>query len=632
MVQFGKRLLETRYEPWAEHYLDYMGLKKCLKTTKKHSKPKKRRSSFAATLPAPFEEELHPPPPPPPPLPPQSISGGEDELGRTEASPIGSPQFEQHPQQPPTPSTPGSTHTTASNDTTTTTAAAAAAAVVVTKSFETMLEAEVEKIGLFFLQIQGELATELAVLRHHVSSPLLFHLQDLYTAYHAVAVLLLRLIRYVESNVTGIRKILKKHDKITKKHLTAEFIFPRVENRFRGYGKSNKKSLLTNGPASLPTINDYNNSDGSGNEHRELKHLWSDMLLRQYQGIRALEMTLQMASSELKQLERQRQHRNKLEHQHQQHYRSLSDARIDAGLLINRDQHPINEPNSNLDQRTKPPRPVPSKSGGRHVAHQSVPNVVLTLQDLADSAKIKSPSANNNYNNSTVTSSKKSYGTASPHTTTTTTTKTTTMTGLSATKNSQTSHQEITAQELDTMLLKVEAARRRLNASSNTFQNLLAAQIIMLEPDMMVPDDELLGDEDEDELLRQAKSIEEKWLSHFLNLTSTFLYITNYYVVAPTSGHYAKMLGGNEALAGIIIGMTPIAALVSTILYSWWTSYSFKVKKSVILVCFSLFIVVVAAAGNGLTILFNSSFLSMFYFRFSPPYRPQGGPVVRQHL
>jgi MFS family permease len=29
-------------------------------------------------------------------------------------------------------------------------------------------------------------------------------------------------------------------------------------------------------------------------------------------------------------------------------------------------------------------------------------------------------------------------------------------------------------------------------------------------------------------------------------------------------------------MAGIVIGMTPIAALVSTILYSWWTSHSYK--------------------------------------------------------
>ena len=65
-------------------------------------------------------------------------------------------------------------------------------------------------------------------------------------------------------------------------------------------------------------------------------------------------------------------------------------------------------------------------------------------------------------------------------------------------------------------------------------------------------------------------------ISNILNLLSTFLFLTNYYIVAPSSGRYASKLGGNEALAGLIIGMTPIAALASTILYSWWTSHSYK--------------------------------------------------------
>jgi MFS family permease len=35
-------------------------------------------------------------------------------------------------------------------------------------------------------------------------------------------------------------------------------------------------------------------------------------------------------------------------------------------------------------------------------------------------------------------------------------------------------------------------------------------------------------------------------------------------------------LGSSEALASLIIGMTPVAALVSTLLYSWWTNHSYK--------------------------------------------------------
>lgn len=50
----------------------------------------------------------------------------------------------------------------------------------------------------------------------------------------------------------------------------------------------------------------------------------------------------------------------------------------------------------------------------------------------------------------------------------------------------------------------------------------------------------------------------------------------NYYIVAPTSTKYAFKLGGSESEGALIIGMTPIAALVSTVLFSWWTNHSYK--------------------------------------------------------
>ena len=65
-------------------------------------------------------------------------------------------------------------------------------------------------------------------------------------------------------------------------------------------------------------------------------------------------------------------------------------------------------------------------------------------------------------------------------------------------------------------------------------------------------------------------------LSKLLNLTSAGLYMMNYNIVAPTSGLYAELLGFDPANAGIIIGMTPMAVILSSVLYSWWSSYSYK--------------------------------------------------------
>ena len=65
-------------------------------------------------------------------------------------------------------------------------------------------------------------------------------------------------------------------------------------------------------------------------------------------------------------------------------------------------------------------------------------------------------------------------------------------------------------------------------------------------------------------------------MSGRLNLANSFLYMTSYYMVAPTSAAYASSLGLDPSLSGVIIGMTALAALASTFLYSWWTSYSYK--------------------------------------------------------
>ena len=64
--------------------------------------------------------------------------------------------------------------------------------------------------------------------------------------------------------------------------------------------------------------------------------------------------------------------------------------------------------------------------------------------------------------------------------------------------------------------------------------------------------------------------------SLFLNLVSTFLYMTNYYVVGPSSPSYIQQLGGHEALSGLLIGATPFAAMFSALLYSIWTNTSFR--------------------------------------------------------
>jgi MFS family permease len=124
------------------------------------------------------------------------------------------------------------------------------------------------------------------------------------------------------------------------------------------------------------------------------------------------------------------------------------------------------------------------------------------------------------------------------------------------------------------VLDKIHAARRRLKQSTKYVEVVAAQALMMFEDDDEDGDSMMMGEAGEK--LLSAEMIRTQRISSFLNLMSTFLYMTNYYIVAPTCGQYALRLGSTEAMAGIIIGMTPNAALVATVLYGWWSNFSYK--------------------------------------------------------
>ena len=62
-----------------------------------------------------------------------------------------------------------------------------------------------------------------------------------------------------------------------------------------------------------------------------------------------------------------------------------------------------------------------------------------------------------------------------------------------------------------------------------------------------------------------------------LNIISAFFYCMNYYIVEPSSTMYVNALGAPDYLSGLLIGMMPIAAMVSAVGYAIWTNYGFRV-------------------------------------------------------
>lgn len=61
-----------------------------------------------------------------------------------------------------------------------------------------------------------------------------------------------------------------------------------------------------------------------------------------------------------------------------------------------------------------------------------------------------------------------------------------------------------------------------------------------------------------------------------LNLLSCFLYMMNNYIIEPSSAYYANALGTSDALSGIMIGGAAWFALISSVMYSFWTNHSYK--------------------------------------------------------
>jgi hypothetical protein len=117
------------------------------------------------------------------------------------------------------------------------------------------------------------------------------------------------------------------------------------------------------------------------------------------------------------------------------------------------------------------------------------------------------------------------------------------------------------------ILDQIYAARNRLRETTQYAQHVAAQALVFDDTEDQFPDKDKTP---------ASEFTTTQRISSFLNLCSCFLYMTNYYVVAPTVGDYSVQLGSSEAMAGIIIGMTPNAALIATVLYGWWSNHSYR--------------------------------------------------------
>jgi hypothetical protein len=350
------------------------------------------------------------------------------------------------------------------------------------------LDQEVEKIVLFLLEQQGQIASQLRHILQEQRRILSYPDDELHDGMvtstklsdlvHETALQLLHLIQFVDLNVTGIRKILKKHDKITRRKLSPIYLATKVrKGRTRG--------------SILPP-------------------------LLQEEAIAALTLTLEQVYWNMS---------------------ALQDA----------------------------PPPFSSPRSRRHIRSNTAPESEFQELLSSDSSLIGSPPNNIVPNTGKCTDRKRVVFLQSQHSTL-----------QSPNHRNGASSSPTASSDRNTLavLLKISSARKRLQQSSS-FAIMLAAPM-MFDGESTREGSEDDEDNDDETAAEQDYDNWSAQISNWLNLFSTFLYMTNYYIVAPSSASYAEKLGSDPSISGIIIGMTPVAALVSTVLYSWWTSYSYK--------------------------------------------------------
>jgi len=99
--------------------------------------------------------------------------------------------------------------------------------------------------------------------------------------------------------------------------------------------------------------------------------------------------------------------------------------------------------------------------------------------------------------------------------------------------------------------------------------------------------------------------IVEHFPSYYIVLACAFLYNTNTTINGPSCPEYAIQLGGTVTMNGFINGMTPFAATISCIGYSYWTNSCFRapLMVSVLFILFGNVIYALASHYNAFWML-----------------------------
>lgn len=402
--------------------------------------------------------------------------------------------------------------------------ASSALSLIDTRTFAEVLDQEVEKVVLFYIQEQGSIAKKVWQLRERQ----LLHLQrsdvamnvidNLFDSFRELGEEILSLLDYLDDNVIKLRKIISKHDTLFDQKMSSYYF---SDNKL---GKSSRNQQL------LPLY------------HQE--------------GIQAIMSTIRRGFEDL--------------------YEAKDALSNPLGSL------PGFSSSSSSFLQYSSNKPLPRVSFG---ARQ------LSYGNLQDSLSDKFMGSGKM---SGLAGSGKQHPTSAGY-------KSTGNLQLllsrskSASRDSSLSQQTrprpaLSVSDMEPILRKItEAASHLMETQQQSISEYLAAtSLLALEVSV---DDILLHRVDSSDLLTdgkmkvQAPPPPPRLYGLYVNLLITFLYLANQYVVAPTSGEYARLLGMSSAMSGLIIGLTPAAALLSSLVYSMWSNHSFKDPILCCIVC-----------------------------------------------
>ena len=441
MVEFGKTLLTSRVEAWNEYYIDYKRLKTLIKEALNDRQHQRSRDV--------------------------TVDGGKKKL-------------DDHPQ-----STNEIGSSIVVNDN------AVPEGNVAIWAFRRMVEHEIQKIVLFVLTREGQLAERLYELskdgqilkakilslvqesRRRIKDDTTIpstsekgnmdawnHLEISTDQHREFARDLLELVNYIDLNVTGLRKILKKYDKNFPHNQLSGFYLHHPGGRKQGGTRSDRDGMDDNG------IHD--------------SHL--DKLYH-FGGLSALVLTLRRAFDDLHMLELHLltvsdPAKNALEHKN-----------VGIDTLHNGSMHlGIND--------------ASTRSSGVLI---SIPHEKNSKGDSQDPMVVfSSPRRPTNALSTTLT------------------------------------------RKREPILDQINAARNRLQQTTK-YAELVAAQALIF-----VDDKDEEGSIADEEKTPARDFTDAQKISSMLNLGSTFLYMMNYYIVAPSVGDYALRLGSDVSMSGYV--------------------------------------------------------------------------------